>query len=206
LGLEYLEWVGYLASVVIVVSMMMPSIIRFRWVNLLGALLFSVYGFLIGAVPVGVLNGIIVLVDAYYLYLIYSKKEVFEILEVSAESKYLPRFLAFHNEKIQRICPGFSFHPDHNTVSFFILRNMSIAGLFLAQRSAETVLNVQLDFVLPEYKDFKNGKYVYNNLRNKFIDAGFKSVVAEGNNEKYFRYLKKLGFVEVRNGVYRKEL
>lgn len=204
--MEFLEWIGYLASAVIVVSMMMSSIVKFRWINLVGALLFSVYGFLIAAIPVGVLNGIIVLVDAYYLYLIYSKKEVFEILEISAESKYLPRFLAFHDQKIQQICPGFSFQPNANTVSFFILRNLSIAGLFLAQRSDNSVLNVELDFVLPEYKDFKNGKYVYFNLRKKFIDAGFKSVIAEGNNQKYFRYLRKLGFDEMKPGVYRMEL
>ena len=62
-----LPWIGYTASVIIVLSMMMNSIVKFRWINLFGALLFSTYGFLIGAIPVGILNGIIVLVDIYYL-------------------------------------------------------------------------------------------------------------------------------------------
>jgi len=99
---DVLQWIGYLASTIIVVSMTMSSIVKFRWVNLIGALLFSIYGFLIGAIPVGVLNGIIVLVDLYYLFTIYSKKEVFEILEINAESEYLKRFLSFHNDKIQQ--------------------------------------------------------------------------------------------------------
>lgn len=203
---DLLQWIGYLASVIIVLSMMMSSIVKFRWINLFGALLFSIYGFMIGAIPVGVLNGIIVLVDIYYLIAIYSKKEVFEILEINSESKYLIRFLEFHNAKIQQFCPGFSYRPDKNTVSFFILRNMSVAGLFLAHRDNETVLNVELDYVLPEYKDFKNGKYVYFQLRQKFIDAGFESVTAEGNNKKYFNYLQKLGFSELKPGVYAKQL
>lgn len=203
---DYLPWIGYAASVIIALSMTMSSIIKFRWINITGALLFSTYGFLIHAFPVGILNGIIVLVDIYYLVNIYSKKETFEILEINAESEYLKRFLSFHNDRIQKILPGFAYNPDMNTVSFFILRNMSVAGLFLAHRVNGTVLHVGLDFVLPEYKDFKNGKYVYFKLRQKFIDAGYTSVVAEGNNWKYFKYLRKLGFKEVIKGVYTKEL
>ena len=204
--IDYLQWMGYIASVIIMVSMMMNSIIKFRWINCIGALLFSTYGFLINAYPVGVLNGIILLVDIYYLVQIYSKKETFEILEINAESEYLKRFLRFHNDRIQKILPGFSYNPDRNTVSFFILRNMSVAGLFLAHRENETALHVGLDYVLPEYKDFKNGKYVYYKLKQKFVDAGYTNVVAKGNNVNYFKYLKKLGFKEVTSGVFTKEL
>ena len=204
--MDYLQYVGYVASLIIVVSMTMNSIIKFRWINLVGASLFSVYGFMIHAIPVCVLNGIIVLVDIYYLTSIYSKKEVFEILEINAESEYLKRFINFHNDRIQKILPGFSYSPDRNTVSFYILRNMAVAGLFLAHRKNETELHVGLDFVLPEYKDFKNGKYVYYKLRNKFIESGYKTVIAEGNNDKYFKYLKKLGFKELKPRMYSMEL
>lgn len=204
--INYLQYIGYTASMIIALSMTMSSIIKFRWINLVGASIFSVYGFMIHAIPVCVLNGIIILVDIYYLTSIYSKKEVFEILEINAESEYLKRFLKFHDDRIQKILPGFSYNPDRNTVSFFILRNMSVAGLFLAHRENETELHVGLDFVLPEYKDFKNGKYVYFKLRKKFMDAGYKSIIAEGNDLKYFKYLKKLGFKEGKPGVYTKDL
>lgn len=201
-----LQWIGYLASLIIVLSMMMPSIIKFRWINLVGALLFSVYGFLIGAIPVGVLNGIIVLVDIYYLISIYSKNEVFEILEINAKSEYLARFLKFHDGKIQQYSPGFNYEPNPNSVSFYILRNMAIAGLFLAERKNKTELHVCLDYVLPEYKDFKNGKHVYFTLKSKFVEDGFTKVIAEGNNKNYFNYLKKLGFKETQPGVFEKDL
>lgn len=203
---DILPWIGYCASLIVVLSMMMHSIVKFRWINLFGALLFSTYGFLIGAIPVGILNGIIVLVDIYYLVLIYNKKEEFELLEINANSKYLPLFLKFHQARIEKYCPGFSFEPSENTVSFFILRNMSIAGLFLAHRENGTILNVKLDYVLPEYKDFKNGKYVYFTLRSKFIEAGFKTVKAAGNNQSYFKYLRKFGFTETNSGVFTMKL
>lgn len=203
---ELLQWFGYAASVIIALSMTMSSIVKFRWINLAGALTFSIYGFLIGALPVGFLNGFIVLVDIYYLIEIYGKREIFEILEVRPDNRYLIRFIEFHNDEIQRFFPGFTYKPDMNTVSFFILRNMSVAGLYLAHRENDNVLKVGLDYVIPEYRDFKNGKYVYLRLKNKFIADGFSKVMAEGNSVNYVKYLKKLGFKENSNGMFVREL
>ena len=53
---DYLQWIGYFASAVIAVSMMMQSIVKFRWINLAGAATFAIYGLLIGAIPVFLLN------------------------------------------------------------------------------------------------------------------------------------------------------
>lgn len=203
---EILQWIGYSASVIIAISMAMSSIVKFRWINLTGALTFSIYGFLIGALPVGLLNGFIVCVDIYYLTIIYTKKEIFEILEIRPENKYLIRFLEYHNEEIQKFFPGFSYKPDMNTVSFFILRNMSVAGLYLAHREEGNILKVGLDYVIPEYRDFKNGRYVYLRVKNKFNQAGFSKVVAEGNSIQYIKYLKKLGFKVNENGLFVKDL
>lgn len=203
---EILQWIGYTASVIIALSMTMSSIVKFRWINLVGAMTFSVYGFMIGALPVGFLNGFIVLVDIYYLAQIYGKKEVFEILEIRPENKYLIRFIEYHNDEIQKFFPGFTYKPDMNTVSFFILRNMAVAGLYLAHREDGNVLKVGLDYVIPEYRDFKNGKYVYLRLKDKFIEQGFTSVVTEGNSIEYIKYLEKLGFTEYNNGVFSKKL
>jgi hypothetical protein len=186
--------------------MMMSSILKFRWINLAGALTFSTYGFLIGALPVGFLNAFIALVDIYYLYTIYSKKEVFEILEVRADNRYLLRFLQFHEKDIQHFFPGFAYQPELNTVSFFVLRNMAVAGVFLAHRKENHCLSVGLDFVLPEYRDFKNGKYIYLRLRNRFINEGFTKVIAEGRSEKYSSYLSKLGFEKNSEGLFEKAL
>jgi hypothetical protein len=186
--------------------MMMSSIVKFRWINMVGALTFSTYGFLIGAMPVGFLNGFILAIDIYYLVIIYSKKEIFEILEIRPENKYLIRFIEYHNDEIQKFFPGFSYIPDMNTVSFFILRNMSVAGLFLAHREQGNILKVGLDYVIPEYRDFKNGIYVFLRLQKRFTDAGYTRVMAEGNSVKYVAYLKKLGFKKDENEMFVRDL
>lgn len=206
MDISLLQWVGYLASVIIAFSMTMNSILKFRWINLAGAITFSSYGFLFGALPVGFLNGFIACVDIYYLYTIYSKKEVFEILEVRAENRYLLRFLQFHDKDIQRFFPGFAFKPEMNTVSFFILRDMAVAGIFLAHREKDHCLVVGLDYVIPEYRDFKNGKFIYLRLLKRFLNDGYTKVIAEGNSLKYAQYLKKLGFSQNHDGRYEKVL
>jgi hypothetical protein len=204
--LTLLQIIGYVASIIIAISMTMNSIVKFRWINLVGAITFSTYGFIIGAYPVGFLNGFIVAVDIYYLYLIYSKKESFEILEVRPDNKYLLRFVEFHNNDIQKHFPGFTYKPELNTLSFLILRNMAVAGVFLSHKEENDVLRVGLDYVIPEYRDFKNGKYIYFRLKNRFTQSGIKRIVSDGNSKTYSVYLRKQGFKETGEGKFEKNL
>jgi len=206
MNIDILAWIGYIASGIVAISLAMSSIIKFRWMNLIGATMFSTYGFLIHAYPVGILNSIIVFVDVYFLITTYSKKELFEILEVKPDNKYLLRFVEFYDADIQKFFPNFSYKPDMNTVSFFVLRNMSITGLFLAHQEENHLLKIGLDYVIPEYRDFKNGKYVYSKLRQKFVNAGFTKMLAEGNSPSHIKYLQKLGFKEGENKLFECEL
>jgi len=201
-----LLWIGYAASGVIALSMTMNSIVKFRWINLVGASTFATYGFLISAFPVMALNGFIVAVDIYYLIRIYTKTHLFDTLEVRGDNKYLLKFLDYHKDEIKKFFPDFVYKPEMNTISFFVLRNMAVAGIFLAHREDENILKVGLDYVVPEYRDYKNGKYVYHRLRSIFIKENYQKVIAKGGTSKHIKYLKKLGFKENNEGLFVKEL
>lgn len=73
-GIPLIEWVGYLASVLIAVSMFMKDIIKLRFINLVGSLCFVIYGLIIKAYPVALTNIVIVIVNLYYLYKIINEK------------------------------------------------------------------------------------------------------------------------------------
>jgi len=201
-----LLWAGYAASAVIALSMTMNSIVKFRWINLVGAFSFATYGFLIDAYPVVGLNGFIVAVDIYYLLKIYTQKHLFDTLEIRGDNKYLLKFLSYHNDEIQKFFPGFKYKPEMNTVSFFVLRNMAVAGIFLAHREDDNILKVGLDYVVPEYRDYKNGKYVYHRLKDVFIKDGYKKIIAEGSSKTHVKFLKKFGFEKNIDGLFEKEL
>lgn len=65
--INFVEWLGYLASAMVAVSFVMKSITKLRFVNLIGAVLFVVYGIAIQAVPVILANLFVVCVNVYYL-------------------------------------------------------------------------------------------------------------------------------------------
>ena len=67
-GIPFIEWVGYLASIVIAISLIMSDIIKLRVINTIGCILFVIYGLSVGAYPVAFTNMLIVFINAYYLY------------------------------------------------------------------------------------------------------------------------------------------
>lgn len=73
-GISWVEWLGYLASILIGISMFMKDIVKLRFINLIGSILFAIYGFIIKAYPVAIINVIIAFVNIYYIYDITKKK------------------------------------------------------------------------------------------------------------------------------------
>lgn len=63
-----IEYIGYAASILIGISMFMKNIVKLRFINLIGCILFTIYGFIIKAYPVAVVNLIIAFTNIYYLY------------------------------------------------------------------------------------------------------------------------------------------
>lgn len=69
--LNWIEIMGYAASVFVAVSLMMGSIIKLRILNFIGAILFGTYGFFIESIPVMFLNYFIGLTNIYFLCKIF---------------------------------------------------------------------------------------------------------------------------------------
>ena len=61
------EMVGYLGSVLVVVSMLMTSVRRLRIVNAVGAGIFTIYALLIQSYPTAFMNFCLVVIDVYHL-------------------------------------------------------------------------------------------------------------------------------------------
>lgn len=187
------ELIGYIASVLVLISLMMSGIIKLRVINLIGAVFFTVYGVMINAYPVALVNATICCVNAYYLYDIFRTQEYFRILEVMHDSEYLQYFLDFHGSEIKKYLPHFNFNLTADTTVFFILRNSIPAGLICAEKKGKDSLFVNLDFVIPGYRDLKIAKYVYNNI---FNIKKVNKLYSNSGNSKHDGYLQKMGFVK----------
>lgn len=185
------EIIGYTASVLVAISLMMSSILKLRVINLAGAVIFTIYGLIIGAYPVATVNFFISIVNIYYLLEIYSRKEYFRVLEVEPENDYLKSFLSFYETNIKKYIPSFDFSITKEHTAFFVLRNMVPAGLIIAQKINDEKIFVDLDFVIPGYRDFKIGKFVYNKI---FNDRKIKEINSHPGNFVHEKYLKRMGF------------
>ncbi|WP_026478777.1 YgjV family protein [Alkaliphilus transvaalensis] len=194
---ELLEWLGYAASILVAISLLMSSIVKLRIYNLVGSALFAVYGFAIGAFPVGLINTFIIFINIYYLFKILSEKEYFKIIEVGKDDQYLKAFLEFYREDIKSFSsPKDPFLFTEDTFGFYILRNLVPAGIFIATKEDSETLVINVDFAVPAYRDFKIGKYIFNDYQNYFINLGFKKFHSYSSNPKHINYLKRMGFQE----------
>ena len=133
-------------------------------------------------------------------------KDYFETLEVSSTNTYMHKFLEFYKRDIGKYYPDFSYMPNDNTIQYFVLRNMAVAGILIAEKKDDSTLKVVLDYVIPEMRDFKNGRFAYLNLRKKFLECGYQRLVAEKTNPVHVKYLLKMGFVDTQNDCLEKVL
>ena len=199
------EIIGYLASIIIAISLLMKSLIRLRIINGIGALFFVVYGLLIQAYPVAVLNGIIVIIDVYYLLQMLKRSDYFTIMEVSSKSTYLNFFLDFHAEDIQNYFPEFNYLPDTSDLIFFVLRNTIPAGLIILRKQGNKGL-VLLDYALKDYRDFKIGSFIFDDNADLMLSHGIDYIETQSQIPGHIRYLRQIGFVHKENNIFIKQL
>ncbi|MEW5926163.1 MAG: hypothetical protein AB1941_01630 [Gemmatimonadota bacterium] len=195
-----LEIVGYVASVLVAVSLMMSSILRLRLINLAGSAAFTVYGALIGAYPVAVVNALIVLINLYYLRQMLGSREYFRLLRVRPDSEYLRCFLDFYRADVERFLPGFAHVPAEGQLAVFVLRDMVPAGLFMGELRGDGTLLVLLDFVIPQYRDFKTGRFLFAEQAALFREMGVREIASRPGNRAHTGYLRRMGFAPAAPG------
>lgn len=191
-----LEYLGYLASAIVLISLLMSSAKKLRWINLIGGIIFSIYGFLINALPVGIMNASISLINIYYLYKMYHSKDYFKTLPIDKNSEYLKNFLNYYKNDIIKYFPSIDIDIEMADISFYILRNVVPAGFFVGNKFDDHTLKIEFDYVVPTFRDFKMGSYIFKDKKEIFIDKGYTSLITFTNNEKHEKYLLKMGFVK----------
>lgn len=189
------EIVGYIASVIIAISVMNTNVLRLRIFNFFGAAFFVAYGLLIKAWPVAGLNVFIVGVNSYHLYKIFRSREYFRMLEVQADSPYLAHFLSHHMKDIRKHNRNFEYKPAAGQITLFVLRNTIPAGVFIAEIKPDGDLLVKLDYVVPDYRDLKVAKFLLTENAEYFRELGVKRIVSAAGSLKHAQYLKQMGFI-----------
>lgn len=191
-------WFGYLASLALIISLMVNNDLKFRWFNAAGSTFFIIYAIIIHAFPVLLTNGILLCINIFYLVRVYSKKEVFDLLEFKGEEKLVSKFLAFYQKDIEAYFPAFKAEEMKDNLNFVIIRNLVIANIFSASLSPEGDATVVINYTVKKYRDYKVGRFIFEKERDNLIAKGVRRIVYKKvYNKQHERFLKVMGFVNV---------
>lgn len=193
LSIDWVEWFGYSASFVVLISLTMSSIIKLRIINLIGCLLFSGFAYFIESWPTLIMNLGIALINLYFIYRIYATKEQFTLVSSSLDSEYLKHFIINNETDITKQVSTIQLYQANRV--FYMLRDNSIAGLLVGTLSDNGCFNIYLDYVLPKFQDYKLGLYYFKTNTHFLKERGIHHLKAYAANPTHSQYLLKVGFI-----------
>ena len=193
---------GYIASVLLAISLMVNNDLRFRWLNTMGCMAFIVYGILIHALPVILTNSLLLLINGFYLIKIYRATEHFDLLEFEPGVGLIKKFLSFYGKDINAYFPEFSAITAANNIRFVVLRDIVIANIFAASLDENGIADVNINYTVAKYRDFKVGKFIFEKEKKYLASKGVKQLrYSQAIDKKHIKFLEVMGFTkETGNG------
>lgn len=196
-----IEMIGYLGSVLVVVSMLMSSVIKLRIINTIGSGIFAAYALMIRSYPTALMNACLVGINIYNLVRLKQGERSYDLAEAAPGDGLLGYLLEHYRADILRYFPGFTWAGEGDR-AYVVFCGGEPAGLLLGTEAGQGTLNVRLDYSTPTYRDCSIGAYLYAKLPSK----GVHTLIFEGEESKvHAAYLIKMGFIK-EDGAYIKRL
>ncbi len=193
--------IGYSASLLLAISLLVNNDLKFRWLNTGGCICFIGYGILIQAFPIILTNTILLLINLFYLIKIYRTHEDFDLIEFKGEEKLVYKFLSFYRQDINAYFPGYVHEAMLQTrqsgtpLSFVVLRDLVIANIFVASVAPGGTAEVHLNYTVPKYRDYKVGRFIFNTENKFLLSKGVKQLVyKQPLNTQHEKFIKVMGF------------
>jgi hypothetical protein len=186
--------IGWGGSALVVVSLLQTRILRLRVLNLIGCVILIGFNLAIEVWPMVGMNAVLAVINVVHLWRLVRHRhddDEYTVLEVGGSDAYLVHVLAAHSKDISRFNPGFA--SAVSPYAFLVQRGEQTVGVVLAHDAGEGRAQIDLDYVLPEYRDFTPGEFVYRRS-DVFTDHGFKQVLAPTRMRESASYLNKVGF------------
>lgn len=196
---EHMIWelIGYLGSVLVLVSLLMSSIVKLRIINAIGSLIFCVYAFKINSIPTAVMNMSLVGIDLYFLFKLSKPQQTFSVVPVSADDASVRHFLKVYSEDIAKYFDSADICGADKAYAVF--DKDTLAGISAGKVRGGS-LDLLLDYTTPQYRDCKVARYLYSVLADSFETLSYT-----GSNQYHISFLEKMGYVK-ENDSYIKKL
>ena len=186
-----IEAVGYIGSLLVLVSFLMTSVVKLRIVNTIGSVIFMIYALIIRSYPTAVMNFCLVLINLRFLLKMRDTNREYDLVEVKANDEYLKYLLGHYEEDIKKCFPGIVLNVKESDAAYIVSHDGKPVGITLV-RGNEADLEFLLDYSVPEYRDLSIGTYLLGQLKEK----GIRKVIYRGPTENHLSYLNGMGFKE----------
>ncbi|MGB9375357.1 MAG: YgjV family protein [Jiangellales bacterium] len=190
---QVLGWVG---SVLLIISLLQTRVLRLRVLNTVAAVVLVVFNALVEVWPMAVMNAVIIVINLWQIARLRSAAhaEGYTLLEVDPTDEYLRHVLRVHEREIRQFFPDFVFDPAAQGSAFLILRGDETAGVVLLQDGdSPGMAQLDLDYVTPKYRDFTPAEFVYERS-GWFAEHGYERVTAPPSMSPDDPYLPRLGY------------
>lgn len=195
-----IECIGYLGSLLVLASMLMTSVFKLRVINTIGSLIFTVYALIIHSYPTALMNACLVLINLRFLWKMKKMEKDFALAECSPGDSFVRFFVDEHRNDIRACFPGISLNFTDATQVYLVCCEGKPVGVTAGQQQGD-VMNLLVDYTIPQYRDFSVGRYLMAQLKEK----GIAKLCYGGPVEHHLPYLQKLGF-EKNGELYEKTL
>ncbi|MBU4337411.1 MAG: YgjV family protein [Actinobacteria bacterium] len=197
--MSWLEVVGWAGSLLVVVSLTQARVLRFRVLNLVGALLATFYNAWVGIWAFASMNAAITVIDVYWLVRLLRERHddrAYEVVEVSPQDAYLRHLLTVHRSDIARYAPELDpadpVGAQGGTV-LLVVRGDETVGVVAVAGEPGGDGQVRLDWVTPRFRDFTPGEFVYRDS-GVFAAHGYRRLVFPAPHAEQHAYLERVGF------------
>lgn len=205
LARAYAEYIGNAGGLIVLVSLLMRSLVRLRWINLLGAIIFCFYGMLVEAPAIVLTNLGIAGIDIWYLWKMHTELRDFRLVKAEKSSGYFLHFWETNRGEIEQFFGKVEIRDTDWMV--YMLRSNQIAGLLVGRQTGNT-MHITIDYVTPEYRDFRLGKHFFEEDTSDFKALGVQRLTTSVHSEEFGRYIGRLKFQKLpgQENLYYKDL
>lgn len=213
---EILGWTG---SALVVISLVVASVRRFRWLNLTGSAIATAYNVALGIWPFAAMNAIISIIDVYWLARLGKESRTadgYDVVVARGDDPLVTHLLRRHGADVA------TFHPDTlaganggtlpdaaDAHAFVIMRGDEVIGLTVVRPVAgdaagepgARVGEVAVDYVTPRFRDYGPGTVLYRENAGLWAGLGLDRLVLRAPVDSVADYARKIGFRPAPHGV-----
>jgi hypothetical protein len=192
-----LEFIGWFGSALLVLSLVQTRVMRFRVLNAAASAVLVGYNLALEVWPMVGLNVVLVGVNLWYIVGLLRRRHdprAYDVVALGVAEPFLSHLLARHAEDITRFNPAPEELLAGAEHAFLVSERDALVGLVLSRTgAAPDEQQVLLDYVLPPYRDFTPGEFVFR-PDGPFAQIGARRVLASPAMTASEKYLDAVGF------------